>query len=667
MTSEDSLLYSSQVRIRVMVKPWMILNLFFRVIFIITLLIFVCFSGCSSSDPHSGSETPALESPCAPSTLSVVTGATGRANVFLIDPISSSGNMTLSPASVQLDSYVDSVVLSHLSGQGVLSGKYVNVVNNKQCSANFGAYDTKNLFSYSHLNWRFQEAMAYYFGDIYRSGLDQIGYLQPKEPVTLVAHCMDQDNAYFQRDIQGGQVFEFVCLGDSTTTPGASYADDGIVAVHELEHATTMDLYSPMVDLNQFSFDEAGAINEAISDFVGLAFSDQEVSPVFSLDPRIFSRWALGTFDPNSSHLRGAHLCPAYDSHFPTCDRYPAFELPSSSNGNSTTISYVYPDGLGWPFPNNYNSVQPALQAFETFKAQEEIHNNDLIWVGALWDIYQAMIKNHSGQKAVASALTNQLVLESIKHLPLPNLVSNHSPVTMIGLAATLVQYAGQMPQLTSSDQASIEEALKRRGLYQYAELDESTWMEVGPGVNSQLSVSVTPGVYVLDDPQKLRTWLSNQNKSSAIVTQSLSTGLNSKLDPGEVAALWFDIQNNSSVTAGGVLVTVTSTDSDVRILDDSINGGYMTLAGLNQTQVMYAKINGTDVVSWLDPLGVSNRIPLGNTYFSTDPFFNKNYRTAIWVKVDPHASHGKIVHFRVQANPSNGLTAVQSFSVTIN
>ena len=53
---------------------------------------------------------------------------------------------------------------------------------------------------------------------------------------------------------------------------------------------------------------------------------------------------------------------------------------------------------------------------------------------------------------------------------------------------------------------------------------------------------------------------------------------INSKLDPGEVAAVWFDIENQSDVTAGGVVITATSKDPDLIFLDDAINIGFLPL-----------------------------------------------------------------------------------------
>src|SRR5690348_4023302 len=71
----------------------------------------------------------AIPNSCAPQSLTVVTGATGRADVFVLDPISASDQVNLSPSSSSIDQFKVPVKLSRLNGKGVLSGQYVQVVN----------------------------------------------------------------------------------------------------------------------------------------------------------------------------------------------------------------------------------------------------------------------------------------------------------------------------------------------------------------------------------------------------------------------------------------------------------------------------------------------------------------------------------------------------------
>jgi len=93
---------------------------------------------------------------------------------------------------------------------------------------------------------------------------------------------------------------------------------------------------------------------------------------------------------------------------------------------------------------------------------------------------------------------------------------------------------------------------------------------------------------------------------------------------------------------------------------------GYMSQSNLNQTQVMYEKINGVSIVSLLNNSENPNSIPIGNSYFNTNLLFNHTPTTAIWVKVSPEAHSGKVVQLLVQATPSNGVGSSQNFPVTI-
>ncbi|MEO5971476.1 MAG: hypothetical protein ABIQ95_16250, partial [Bdellovibrionia bacterium] len=339
------------------------MNVLLASLFPLSLIGISCNSEPTATTP---AVPPHPSAACAPLKTSTGAGALGTAKVFFPDPIVRSGDPGLLPVSVKLDDYLEAVQLSHLNGSGVLKGTHIEVLNGIKCEYKFGAFDAKNQFTFSHSDWRFQEAMAYYFGDTYQTYLESIGYLRAggfgqyrelsssyiPDPVQIVAHCELNDNAYFIRGTNSaGKMIEQVCLGDSVRTPGAFYGDDAIVTLHELQHATTSDSYSPTQDLNQLFYDEAGSLNEAVSDVMGLIYTADKLDDKF--DPRVFSRWALGTFDPKGSHLRGAHKCPVYDSRYPSCDGFPGFSIPQGSNNNQTTISYVYPDGMGWPYPTS--------------------------------------------------------------------------------------------------------------------------------------------------------------------------------------------------------------------------------------------------------------------------------------------------------------------------
>lgn len=614
------------------------------------LVIGLSGAGCGSGDSNPPPRNDTAGS-CATERLPVGTaGATGSALVFQPDPLARSGSQSVSPTSAILDELRSEVTLDRLGGQGVLEGSYVDIRNGTSCREDFGAFDSSNRFQYNHSDPRFQEAMSYFYGDTYRASLDSAGYLLPKNAVKIVAHCMQDDNAYFVRGTdENGQMVEKVCLGDSVMTPGASYSDDASVVVHELQHATTVDTYSLTQDMNRFWYDEAGALNEAISDFMSLSFLAPSVqSPA---DPRVFSRWALGTFLTDYVGSRGAHRCSAYDSAYPNCSNFKSDESGFSATGN--TLSYVYPDGVGWPYANNYRAPGYLRQAFLSYRGQEEIHNTGLVVTGALWEVYEAFKANHGGDASQAYGLTTRLVMETLRHLPKPTL-ANQSPVTFREFASQLEQSATLLG-FSAQDQASVTQALTTRGLVGGTGV-AADWAEVGAGKPE------TPGVKITDNSQQLKNWFLRMGTNPQVVTQS--GGANNKFNPGEVAAIWFDVRNQSGNTAGGVTVTVTSEDPDITILDGNYNIGAISPS---KAQIQYGKINGTEIVAALSSPNSTFHVPTGNSYFETNPHFDFLWTTAIFVKVNASATGGKSVNMRVELTPSNGVTETVTFPVTIH
>ena len=628
--------------------------------FIFNLLLFLA-TGCAPKEANL-----ADTSFCAPTSLSAgVVAASGKASVFHLDPMISSGNFKLSPQSQNLDQYTVPVILPRLGGRGVLEGTYVDVRDNMYCNGMYGAYDLKNQFTYSHSDPRFQEAMSYFYGDQYRATIDSLGYLVSKVPVRVYAHYLLADNSSFYRGPDGvGQVR----LYDSASTPGASYADDATVIVHELQHGSTVDLYDPDPKnyLNQFWYDEAGAMNEAVSDFMSLLFFQTDVLAL-GQDPKLFSRWALGSFS-TSPHTRGANRCPVYDSAYASgCTNFPNF------SADNNTVSYVYPDGLGWPYANNFKSPAFVKDAFNSYRSQEEIHNAGVLLEGALWDVAEAIRAAHGGDASVSHNLTGKLLLESLRHLGKPQTSppANLSPVTFRGLAQSMMDRLSdptflQSTGMGATEQNAVAQALTQRGLYGVPTLT-TDWAAVGPGTPA------APGVRIQDNPLILKEWLlslgfSDQEANQAI-PQGLSTGLNGQLDPGETAMIWFDVQDTSTITAGGVLITATSNDPDVQIYDPSLNIGAVSglAAPQTQAQIRYGKINGTAIVSALASNNPANNVATRNSYFGTNPFYASSYNTGIFVMVSPQAAHKKVVNLQVTALPSNGIASTKNFPVTIN
>ncbi|OFZ19904.1 MAG: hypothetical protein A2X94_14710 [Bdellovibrionales bacterium GWB1_55_8] len=592
-------------------------------------------TGEPSDSPQTGS--------CFSGTLRTVGGSSGAADVFVPDPMIGAGRPDLAPGSLKMDEYRSRVELSNLGGRGVLEGQYVDVRDELNCKGGFSAFSEKNAFTYAHSDFRFQGAMAYYYGDRYRALLDGAGYLQPLAPVKIVAQCAADNNAYYVRyPGSGGEMTGEVCLGNSTYNRGTSYADDAAVIVHELQHATTVDTYSLRESLNQFWYDEGGALNEGISDFMALMFLAPDVPSSF--DQKVFSRWALGTFLPGQKGSRGAHRCAGYDAAYPNCANFPYFSAKSNA------VSYVYPDGLGWPHAKNYPGPGYLRSVFLSFRGQEEIHTNGIPISGALWDIYEALAEVHGPSEA--RTLMTRAVHQALSELPKPTL-ANRAPVTFRGFAMALLAAASRTG-FSTGDLERAEEQLVARGLYGVPTL-AAGWGAVGTGD------ARSPGMKIFDHPTELKIWLAKMGSDPKQVTQT-NASLNGMLSGAEVAALWFDIENRAELTAGSVYLRVRSMNPAVMFLDSRTNSGAISDS---EAHIVYSKINGTGIVQALFSPDSAFHVPTANSYFRTNPFFDAGFTTALWVRVTADAPAETVV-FRVEALPANGSPSVLDFETRI-
>lgn len=594
--------------------------------------------------------------------------------------MASARNLYLQPQSVLLDSYARPVEANRVDGYGVLSGKWISARNAADCDGWYNAYATDHRFEYSQSDPRFSEGMAYLWGDRFLQwfGTEGQGYgFDPKTlPLPVVARC-GTDNAFYSRDPESG--FQFVCIGVSTSAKGSSYTDDASVVVHEIQHGLTTNAYSDKWGLNQFNYDEAGALNEAVSDFMSLMFLEPYLPSGWDL--RTFSRWALGQFYRqvrHETHARGAHACPEYDPRFPNCTGGPAF------SADQNHITFSYPDGLSWPYAQNYVGPGYARSAFlaPTVSAAQ-IHGNSTIITGALWDVYQALKAAHGGQESVPQVRgwMISLIEEAISLLPYRGDTSSTSmsPVNFRIFGAKLVQAAGAILKLPLNDQTLISNALAARGLFGGPIITDANWAAVGAGAKDPADVIQAPGLKIEDGLVILKNWLNGINPAVR-PPQGPAIESNRRLNPGEIAAVWFDIRNTGALTAGGVNVDVTIQDPSNRVtfVDgryrsqdrfDPLNPGRVSAT---RAQIMYPKIYGSDTVAALRSTNVTMHVPVGTTYFTTDPAYsgsigsNGDPRLALWIDVPSDVPRGTTVNFVVTATPANGVASTVTFPAKV-
>ena len=568
----------------------------------------------------------------------------GTGKVFQPDPETSSQLSGLAPGA-PLDGYAVQTTLANFGGQGVLAGANVDVRSGK-CDDGYGASTSNGAFLYTHADPHFQEVMAYAHGDRYRAAMRASSSLVPEAPVELIAHCWDMDNAYFYRarDLDG-VMHQIVCLGDSIVSPGSSYADDAMVIVHELQHSMTVNAYDSSINLNRFFYDEAGALNEGLSDFLALAHFRSTIPA--GVDEKIFSPWALGSFFAGVDHSRSVHRCPAFSADFAGgCTGFSTVEDSpwSGFSAHDNRVSFTYPDGLGWPTVGN----KSLREIHANYGAREEIHANSVVLSGALWDAYAAILAGRANDYAGTETSFLALVRSTIMAMPKPS-TTNQSPVTIPIFAAKLLDKMATVGGFTAAEIDSARHALALRGLTGVTQLP-SGWASVGPG-----------GVRVHDNPSELKDWLNYIGGNPGMVHPLAQVG-DGKLGPGELAAVFFDVANLSPFTAGGVMLTATSTDPDIKFVDGSANVAPLSS---QSAQVMVVKINGTNIVSALRD-DTAKAVATSASYFGTHPRFDYDPTNALWVQVERTAAHGKHVIINVEAKPANGAASVVPFEVVL-
>ncbi len=196
---------------------------------------------------------------------------TGTAQVFMVNPVQSSGDQSLTDqkdaASAVPASAYATAQLRNLDGSGYLSGKWANVRSNTGAAA----YSTTNTFRYTRDQDQFEQVMAYFWINQGQEYLQSLGF-RPGGPLkAILARPMDAkidqygiDNSYFtdkQNILRFGK-------------GGVDDAEDAEVVDHEYGHAIQGD----QVPGFGTSLD-AGSIGESFGDYfavsVGLAADKQ--------------------------------------------------------------------------------------------------------------------------------------------------------------------------------------------------------------------------------------------------------------------------------------------------------------------------------------------------------------------------------------------------------
>ena len=257
-------------------------------------------------------------------TQAVTTSTTGVANVFMVNPVQSSGNQDLTDQKdedyVALQPAYRLVTLTNLDGSGTLTGDYANVRN----ETGDDAYSATNEFIYGRSDDGFEQVMGYYWiteAQKYFQGLG-FGTGKARRPVNeesqdLRINQWGQDNSY------SWDKHDVIRLGKG----GVDDAEDAEVIVHEYGHAVHD---AQGVDLQGV---EAGGIGEGWGDYLAVTVSN--------------------------------YLAPTPDA-------------PCVADWDSVSYTVATPHCL--------RRIDTKAHYPESLSATS-VHRNGLIWSAALWDI----------------------------------------------------------------------------------------------------------------------------------------------------------------------------------------------------------------------------------------------------------------------------------------
>jgi zinc metalloprotease ZmpB len=227
--------------------------------------------------------------------------STGRARVFMVNPVQSSGEQTLtdqkdSAMAVPASEYA-AVTLRNLDGSGYLSGAWANV---RSTTGNPAHSDT-NQFYFDRSQDEFEQVMAYFWINQAQEYLQSLGFGSSLRPILKRSYDV-RINQYGVDNSFMWDKKDLIRLGKG----GVDDAEDAEVIVHEYGHAVHHD----QVPGFGTSFD-AGAIGESFGDYlavsVGLDAARDNRWPVQAAESCPMD-WDATSYDPTAPHcIRNFH------------------------------------------------------------------------------------------------------------------------------------------------------------------------------------------------------------------------------------------------------------------------------------------------------------------------------------------------------------------------
>jgi hypothetical protein len=274
---------------------------------------------------------------------------TGIARVFMVNPVQSSNDQTLTDdkdaASAVPSSAYALAPLRNLDGSGYLRGKWVTV----ESATGTPAYSRTGEYVYTRDQDQFEQVMGYFWVNQAQEYLQSLGFGSTlrgiiKEPFSVKINQFGGDNSY-----QTDKPYR-IRLGKG----GVDDAEDAEVIVHEYGHAVHQ---SQVPGYGQSA--DAGAIGESFGDYlavtVGLAAAAQYGWPV-AANPACPMDW------DSTSYTDAPH-----------CIRSFAANLQATAVGGVHARSQIWSQAL-WEIRLGYVGLKNTTAAWDTTLIDSQFH-----------------------------------------------------------------------------------------------------------------------------------------------------------------------------------------------------------------------------------------------------------------------------------------------------
>src|SRR4051794_27776353 len=245
---------------------------------------------------------------CAPLAAAAPAGATkggsgsstGTARIFMVNPVQSSGDESLTDQNDSATAVPDSdyaiAQLRNLDGSGYLHGSWVTV----ESGTGTPAFSTTNTFLYNRSQDQFEQVMAYFWVNQAQEYLQSLGFGSTLPGVVHQQFPVKIDQYGGDNSYETDKPYR-LRLGKG----GVDDAEDAEVIVHEYGHAVHA---SQVPGFGQS--EEAGSIGEAWGDYfavsVGLAAAKQYGWPV-AADPSCPMDWDSTSYTDAPHCIRSFH------------------------------------------------------------------------------------------------------------------------------------------------------------------------------------------------------------------------------------------------------------------------------------------------------------------------------------------------------------------------